>query len=194
MDHFGRPVLLNFNKKGDHHRTVCGGCCTLLFQFIIIWFLAFRIAAIVGHEDSRLSGGETEALEDTDLVISMVDARALIYLEAYDVFTQERFDFKQPREVEKYFTVEVEHVEVNINQRGEESRSTQAAQMRPCDRSDYERVGTSEVLDNALCMEDFDANFTMTRDSRAARKYMNINIKRCTGSDCATNRQFNDLV
>lgn len=53
-DMFGHPVLLNFNRKGDHYKTVCGGLFTLIYAVIMIWFLVYKIASLATNNDSRI--------------------------------------------------------------------------------------------------------------------------------------------
>ena len=52
QDMFGHPVTLNFNKKGDHHKTIFGGVASICLK---VFLLSFLITKTVHLFDRRAS-------------------------------------------------------------------------------------------------------------------------------------------
>ena len=50
FDVFGYPVLLNFDKKGNFHKTLVGGYLTLLTWFCMIVYFIYGSLKISNHE------------------------------------------------------------------------------------------------------------------------------------------------
>ena len=46
-DIFGHPIKLNFDKKGDSHKTVIGGFFSMLVQAFFLWYIIFHFRKII---------------------------------------------------------------------------------------------------------------------------------------------------
>jgi hypothetical protein len=56
MDMFGREVNLNFDKKGEYHKTVIGGIFSMLLSIIIIIYGGMRLNVLFNNlEDADMS-------------------------------------------------------------------------------------------------------------------------------------------
>ena len=47
IDIFGLPISLNFDEKGVTHQSLMGGCCSLLYITIVIWFVVIYTMEIL---------------------------------------------------------------------------------------------------------------------------------------------------
>jgi hypothetical protein len=55
FDIFGHKINLNFDQKGEIHKTYCGGCFSLLFKLLFIIFAIIQVYAIHSGRRSVLS-------------------------------------------------------------------------------------------------------------------------------------------
>ena len=46
-DNLAKPILLNFNRKETHFKTIIGGCTSVLLKIAIMLFMGFRIFNMV---------------------------------------------------------------------------------------------------------------------------------------------------
>ena len=50
FDYFGHPIELNFNRKGNSHKTICGGFISLIIKMIVLWYSILNIKKLVFNE------------------------------------------------------------------------------------------------------------------------------------------------
>ena len=55
-DMFGHVVNLNFDQRGDSHKTTCGGCGSLLLKGFLTLYIFLNIKKLIWKEnDTNLS-------------------------------------------------------------------------------------------------------------------------------------------
>ena len=85
MDMFGEPIAFKFNKKGSSHKTLLGGCTSLLIKLTLLVYLTLLIIRVVDHQDNK---NETvgESVDSVD--VSMAQTNIKIMFTVYDKDTQ----------------------------------------------------------------------------------------------------------
>ena len=53
FDKFGHPMTLNFNRKGDTHATMFGGCMSIMVNIAFFTFVFIKFKAMVFKEDNE---------------------------------------------------------------------------------------------------------------------------------------------
>ena len=83
-DIFGHPVLLNFNKRGDTHNTVIGGCMSIFVIMFLLYYLGIHVKKMVLYEDDKISSKESSMTneESQNTVLNYKDSKYMrvIYL------------------------------------------------------------------------------------------------------------------
>ena len=51
-DMFGYVVSLNINKKGDSHKTIYGGCCSIMIKITICFYIWLLITKIINNSST----------------------------------------------------------------------------------------------------------------------------------------------
>jgi hypothetical protein len=51
FDIFGYKLKLNFDKKGNEHRTFCGGLISLMIYLMFLCFVAIKLKIMFNYED-----------------------------------------------------------------------------------------------------------------------------------------------
>jgi len=52
---FGHPVLLSFNKKGNTHNTVIGGCISIFVLVILLAYFGIHFNTLINYGDDKIS-------------------------------------------------------------------------------------------------------------------------------------------
>ena len=55
IDIFGKPIMFNYNKKGEYFNTSFGGFLTLLLNLTVIYFGALRCIVLNEKSNSNIS-------------------------------------------------------------------------------------------------------------------------------------------
>ena len=53
QDLFGVPVQFEFNKKGSEHKTVVGGCLSLLIRSLLLIYTIILVIRMVSLDDNK---------------------------------------------------------------------------------------------------------------------------------------------
>ena len=81
LDLFGHPVALKFNKKGSEHKTVVGGCVSILIRIVLVSYIAILFIRLVNRDDNK---NETEIDVDEDVSITFGEANLKIMVNIFD--------------------------------------------------------------------------------------------------------------
>ena len=54
IDIYGNPITLNFNDKGNSHKTYIGGICTLISTLFFMMYCGQKIINAPGNENIKL--------------------------------------------------------------------------------------------------------------------------------------------
>ena len=52
-DLFGHPISLNFNNKGDSHRTAIGGVLSIFLRILYYSYMGYLLHKMLHYEDDR---------------------------------------------------------------------------------------------------------------------------------------------
>lgn len=64
FDIFGHVINLNFDQRGDSHKTLCGGCGSITLKTFLTFYIYLNITKLIFKEnDTNLS---TQGLLDLD--------------------------------------------------------------------------------------------------------------------------------
>ena len=55
MDKFGHPISLTFNKNGSDHKTLLGGCVSLLITIFMVVYITMMSKKWWMNEDDNIS-------------------------------------------------------------------------------------------------------------------------------------------
>ena len=66
LDFFGHPILLNFNNKGNTHKSLIGGLISLFIRFFMCFYVTLLIKTLVFEEDYNNSS-ITSSIKYSDL-------------------------------------------------------------------------------------------------------------------------------
>jgi hypothetical protein len=55
QDIFGKRISLNFDKRGESHKTLCGGIVTIIVMITILCFGLFRSYVMFNYSQVNLS-------------------------------------------------------------------------------------------------------------------------------------------
>ena len=53
QDIFGHPISLNFNRKGDHHKTLVGGFISIWIKILYFSYMIFLLSQLFLYEDDK---------------------------------------------------------------------------------------------------------------------------------------------
>lgn len=53
LDFFGMPVLLTFNNKGSEHKTVIGGCLSIIIRLIMLVYMGILFQRMYFKLDNK---------------------------------------------------------------------------------------------------------------------------------------------
>lgn len=108
----------------------------------------------------------------------MSDEKVLLFLKASDILTLEPVDVS-PEVADTYFSITVEYIDG-------EAESPLSAAPRVCEAADFSGVEMSAYYEENLM-----PNSLLCIDSVEANLLKSISIKRCNGSGCSNDRNFN---
>jgi len=79
MDMFGHTINLNFNKEGDTHNTLLGGCFSFLIRITMGIYIFVNVRKMIFFEDNA-NFTEVSALNlDDEGVVDYTDTAFLLY-------------------------------------------------------------------------------------------------------------------
>ena len=55
QDIFGKPIMLNFNKKGNTHNTVFGGLVSIISKAILFVYFIIHVEKLVNFGDDKIT-------------------------------------------------------------------------------------------------------------------------------------------
>ena len=55
QDMFGHTVAVQFDNKGNQHKSHLGGCISILFLSFIFWYIAVLFGKMIAYEDDKLT-------------------------------------------------------------------------------------------------------------------------------------------
>ena len=68
-DLFGQPILMSFNKKGNTHNTVCGGCISLIVQVALTAYFIIHLFKMIFYQDDKIASKTTSInLDEQDIM------------------------------------------------------------------------------------------------------------------------------
>ena len=110
-DMFGHAIPFNFNKKGETHNTVFGGCISLVLKAFLLVFFAQKTFIMVTRTDNKIGS----SLEPTDFEAgkkyNIVDPKEgfmpIIGLSSTTSFGPFRIDFTEMNRYLKIVTAEI---------------------------------------------------------------------------------------
>lgn len=59
QDFFGHQISLNFDRKGDRHNTIIGGCFSIFIRLFIAWYVILKLLTLFQHGDDSVQYNET---------------------------------------------------------------------------------------------------------------------------------------
>ena len=89
---FGHKISLNFDEKGDTHRTLCGGLCSILV-FIYILLLAIFSAWRIGSDEHLTKHPHYIDFEEVGGIDMDGERGARVFFSIYDVSNDEYIDY-----------------------------------------------------------------------------------------------------
>ena len=51
---YGHPINLSFNKKGESHNTIIGGCCSILVKLFLIFYIGRLLEKLYFKKDNKI--------------------------------------------------------------------------------------------------------------------------------------------
>lgn len=101
-DLFGHEIRLNFNQKGDTHRTFPGGCMTILAMFAMCYILLAKILMLVKYgKDEQTSNQQYHDLLERGK-LSFEDLNVINFIE---IWKDDYWFSKDPEPWEKYLNI-----------------------------------------------------------------------------------------
>ena len=55
VDFFGKPIMLNFNKKGENYQTIIGGIISILIMCTVFAYSVTKIIVLINKNGSSSS-------------------------------------------------------------------------------------------------------------------------------------------
>ena len=103
QDLFGHEIKLSFNSKGSEHKTMIGGCISLLIKAFFLFYMASLIYKLVLHLDDKITTvTQSQIYSDLGTVnFGDVETRPMILL--FNTVTMQRIPYDH--EARKYIRV-----------------------------------------------------------------------------------------
>lgn len=141
QDYFGHPVLLNFNRKGSTHSTLCGGLISILINAFMVLYLVINVDKLVNRKDDNFKSvlcGQTEMIGVVDFKIAKPVSLVLIN-------ARERTPIVFNSETKKHINVTWAYVEWDYT-KTPPLRQVVKRQMRSCTSEDFNQTKTTQQL------------------------------------------------
>ena len=191
-DMFGHVINLNFDRRGDAHKTVCGGVFSLFFKTFLAGYVYLMLYKLISKGNDTNLGYEgqirLEELGEIDYSVTRMRVFYVIRKQADPSL------LKKIEDADGYF-------EMNVVQQLEDYYKSEftkkATPMRTCTQEDFGTSEKSKELFSAwkgfliVCPDiSKDNTYTLFGDkSSMVSKSIGVQFKMCDGVGCKSDRQ-----
>ena len=115
QDQFGHVVSLNFNKKGNEHKNVVGGTCSIFLSAFLLWYLINQAILVFTRGNNNITSVISE-LSLKDLGTVNLESQTLLFY----LVVRSTLDFGYTKvtadELEKYVHLEINEWDHDLEQ------------------------------------------------------------------------------